>query len=262
MENRSKTAANEAVFTYRRIHSGADTPDTDSRYSLLLVRGGSATLTGRTERYNLGVGDVVIASEGCSCGIESDDPGFTADAVSFRTFILSERIKSAIKHTAPVIRSGELAEVAKSALDAIAREASATDEYREDAVVGLIYTLIVAVIRNGEHSVAPAEVSAPVAAALAHVSSHLGERLMLGEVAAIAEVSPAYLSRRFKSEVGVGFADYVATARLERAGAMLREHPELSITEVAFSCGFNDSNYFSDKFKHHFGISPLKFKKK
>jgi AraC-like DNA-binding protein len=41
---------------------------------------------------------------------------------------------------------------------------------------------------------------------------------------------------------------------------MLTDNPGISITDVAFASGFNDSNYFSDKFKRQYGISPIKFK--
>jgi AraC-like DNA-binding protein len=35
----------------------------------------------------------------------------------------------------------------------------------------------------------------------------------------------------------------------------------MSIAEVAYACGFNDSNYFSDKFKRTYGMSPLQYSK-
>ena len=34
-----------------------------------------------------------------------------------------------------------------------------------------------------------------------------------------------------------------------------------TITEIAHMCGFNDSNYFSSRFKKIYGVSPLKWKK-
>ena len=79
-------------------------------------------------------------------------------------------------------------------------------------------------------------------------------------MARMCKVSVAYLSRKFKEELGDGFSDYLSLSRLQRAETLLLESPEMSITEVAFSSGFNDSNYFSDKFKKQFGMSPLKFR--
>jgi AraC family L-rhamnose operon regulatory protein RhaS len=43
---------------------------------------------------------------------------------------------------------------------------------------------------------------------------------------------------------------------------MLKEEDTKKVSEIAYICGFNDSNYFSDKFKRTYGISPLAFSKK
>ncbi len=37
---------------------------------------------------------------------------------------------------------------------------------------------------------------------------------------------------------------------------------EISLSEVAFACGFNDSNYFSYRFKKAYGVSPISVKNK
>lgn len=254
--------ASDTPFTYRKVKIEAEKPDTRARYSLLLIRNGEATLTSGSKRYRLEDGDLVIAIEGRTYTLESKGGGCVADEVVLRSFILGEKMKQALKHLPAVVRSSALSARAAELISEISNEVKSPDEYTEESVVGLIHTLLVAVARGADRGAEPSEISAPIATAIAHIDAHLGEKLMLGEVAEICEVSTAYLSRKFKSEIGIGFADYIARARLERAGTMLREHPELSITEVAFSCGFNDSNYFSDKFKHHFGIPPLKFRKR
>lgn len=74
-------------------------------------------------------------------------------------------------------------------------------------------------------------------------------------------ISPEHLSRLFKKETGLGFSEYLSLLRLKKAESMLKQNNEVSIAEVAFSCGFNDSNYFCEKFKKVYGVSPLKFKK-
>ena len=262
MTDNAINASNDTSFSYRRIKSETEKPDTRARYFLFFIQDGQATLISGSERYPLRRGDVVIALEGHAYTLESEAGGCVADELSLRSFVPSDKIKQALKRLPTVLRSSALSERVAELVSGIANEAKSPDEYSEEAAIGLIHTLLVAIVRGGGAGAEASEISAPVATAIAHINAHLGERLMLGEVAAICEVSAAYLSRRFKSEIGTGFADYVARSRLEKAGTMLREHPELSITEIAFSCGFNDSNYFSDKFKHHFGIPPLKFRKR
>ena len=41
---------------------------------------------------------------------------------------------------------------------------------------------------------------------------------------------------------------------------ILLKQNKYTISEIAYMCGFNDSNYFSYKFKEHYGISPSKIR--
>jgi transcriptional regulator GlxA family with amidase domain len=48
--------------------------------------------------------------------------------------------------------------------------------------------------------------------------------------------------------------------RLQKAAEMLLTS-ESNVTEVAFACGFNDSNYFSSLYHKEFGMPPSQFKR-
>jgi AraC-like DNA-binding protein len=85
--------------------------------------------------------------------------------------------------------------------------------------------------------------------------------ITLQQLADMHFISPEHLSRTFKKETNFGFNEFISLVRLQKAEFFLKEHPEMSISEVAYACGFNDSNYFSDKFKRTYGISPLRYSK-
>ncbi|MGB1321834.1 MAG: helix-turn-helix domain-containing protein [Vibrio gallaecicus] len=70
-------------------------------------------------------------------------------------------------------------------------------------------------------------------------------------------MSERSLQRRFKSAYQRTFNEYLNEVRLEKACERLLAGGKIS--EVAFDSGFNDPSYFSQKFKHHFGVSPSKF---
>jgi AraC-like DNA-binding protein len=72
-------------------------------------------------------------------------------------------------------------------------------------------------------------------------------------------ISPEHFSRIFKRETGFNFSEYLNLLRLKRAETLLRQLNTAPITQIAQSCGFNDSNYFSVQFKKLYGISPKKF---
>ncbi len=70
-------------------------------------------------------------------------------------------------------------------------------------------------------------------------------------------MSERSLQRRFKTATHKTFKEYLTEYRLEKACQVLLEGQK--VAQVAFCCGFNDPSYFSQRFKHHFGVSPTQF---
>ncbi|EDK27823.1 putative transcriptional regulator, AraC/XylS family protein [Vibrionales bacterium SWAT-3] len=70
-------------------------------------------------------------------------------------------------------------------------------------------------------------------------------------------MSERSLQRRFKMAYNKTFKEHLNEVRLEHACERLLAGEKIS--DVAFDSGFNDPSYFSQRFKHHFGMSPSKF---
>ncbi len=79
------------------------------------------------------------------------------------------------------------------------------------------------------------------------------------QIAAELGVSPAYVSRVFRQQCGMALWDYVSEYRIARACELLK-HSDLTITEVAFTVGFNDAAYFSRAFRKGTGQSPAAYR--
>lgn len=79
--------------------------------------------------------------------------------------------------------------------------------------------------------------------------------LSIVDLAAHVGVDRSHLFRIFKRECGVSPQQYLLGLRLEKAAELLRD-TELTVTEVMYSCGFNDLPNFSRQFHKHFGLSP------
>ena len=94
----------------------------------------------------------------------------------------------------------------------------------------------------------------------AYLSEHAGEQITLTEVAAHFAVSPSHLSRVFHQETGFGIREYLIHYRIRQACDLLL-NSELTVTQIADRCGFNDSNYFGDAFKKATGVSPREYRK-
>lgn len=74
-------------------------------------------------------------------------------------------------------------------------------------------------------------------------------------------MSPKYFCRIFRTVIHRTPIDYLNYYRIEKACYLL-ETEDLSITEVAYHCGFNDSSYFIRCFKKYKQITPTKYLKK
>ena len=85
-------------------------------------------------------------------------------------------------------------------------------------------------------------------------------QLMLPQpVSAIARVvgtSSRHLNRLFLAELGATPTAFRETLRLARAHELIIG-TELSITDIAFRCGFADAAHFTRRFKRRYGSTPL-----
>lgn len=74
-------------------------------------------------------------------------------------------------------------------------------------------------------------------------------------LARVSGVSAAHFARSFKEAFGVPPHRYLLTRRIERATALLRD-TDLSITEIAFTTGWNSLGTFGRTFRDVTGESP------
>jgi AraC-like DNA-binding protein len=74
-------------------------------------------------------------------------------------------------------------------------------------------------------------------------------------------LSPVYISKIFKEEVGNSPINYLIKIRLEKACNLLRKNKETSIKEISKLVGYDDAYYFSKLFKKYYGFSPMQFKR-
>lgn len=70
----------------------------------------------------------------------------------------------------------------------------------------------------------------------------------------------SYLSVLIKKELGLPFQDYLIQERMKKAKLLLLT-TDLKVYEVAEQVGFEDMNYFSQRFKQIVGVTPRQFKK-
>ena len=72
--------------------------------------------------------------------------------------------------------------------------------------------------------------------------------------------SRSYMSTLFNKHTGKTLRAYITELRIADAKALL-ERSDLSVTEIAYTVGFCNANYFADIFKKQVGVSPLQYKR-
>lgn len=96
--------------------------------------------------------------------------------------------------------------------------------------------------------------------AVAFVGEHFTEAMSLEEVASMAALSKFHFCRVFRRETGLSFRDYLRDLRIARAKALLA-NPKLTVTEIAYTVGFNDLSHFHRVFSKVVGASPTNYRK-
>src|SRR5512145_2650164 len=81
-----------------------------------------------------------------------------------------------------------------------------------------------------------------------YIELHLEKSMTLEELAAVANFSKFHFNRIFHSIVGETPFQFVLRLRLEKAASLILANKDVSISEIAFKCGFSDISVFSRNF--------------
>ena len=87
------------------------------------------------------------------------------------------------------------------------------------------------------------------------IKNNLTAELSLEALASEVKFSPVYFHRLFKASTGKTLRCYVEEQRIKKAVDLLVS-TDLSLTEIAYECGFSSQSYFSCAFKKRMGLTP------
>lgn len=90
-----------------------------------------------------------------------------------------------------------------------------------------------------------------------YIEAHYAQKVLLKDLAALANLSKFHLLRTFSLEVGRPPHAYLEQIRIERAKALLlRGCP---ISQIAIATGYIDQSHFTNRFKCFTGVTPWQF---
>lgn len=93
-----------------------------------------------------------------------------------------------------------------------------------------------------------------------YIEKNIDKPLNLDDIACHANFSPFHFHRIFTALEGETPADFILRLRVEKVARLLQEQKHTSITEIAYSCGFNNYTSFNRAFRKHFGMTAQKFR--
>ncbi len=100
-----------------------------------------------------------------------------------------------------------------------------------------------------------------VAEAISHMEAHFTEQVPIDDLAEMAHMSGRNFHRVFLDATGKTPSAYLIGLRIMKATHQL-EFSDKNITEIAFECGFTDSNYFARQFRKLMNESPAGFRRR
>jgi AraC-like DNA-binding protein len=235
-------------------------------YELILVKEGTFTLTLNGKTYVLTAGQAAWVGEGIVHGgfpencvyqclvfdlhaLINNTPLFTRSGAAFTS---DPRSHTAIFDAA----SPEALNIAYI-LESVAQKGAGS----EWTTMGLIWQLIGRLMAYKEPAPLPATRQIKqLKHVLSYIREHYEEPISLTELAGVAGMAPRYFCRAFAAMTGKTPIAYLNYYRIEQACERLLLTDE-RITDIAFSCGFNDAGYFTKAFIKQKDVSPTQYRK-
>ena len=95
--------------------------------------------------------------------------------------------------------------------------------------------------------------------AIAHIETHYAEKITLEELARKSHLSKRHFTRIFQECIGRSPIDHLMHVRCKKAAELLKG-TDRTITDIAFDCGFSDSNYFTRCFRKIMNQTPKQYR--
>ena len=93
-----------------------------------------------------------------------------------------------------------------------------------------------------------------------YIYDNLHSRITIEDLSHYINLSPAYLSKLFKKEVGISISEYIRQQKIETAKNMLK-FSDISIALISSILAFPSQSYFSEIFKSITGLTPSAYRK-
>ncbi|HEM6190468.1 TPA: AraC family transcriptional regulator [Streptococcus suis] len=239
-------------------------PTIRDNYVLHFITNGKGKISINGETTELTAGDIFVLPKNQSIFYQADEntpwtytwvgfSGSRAETILSQTRLLEKYF----------LHSHLESEILKKMIDINQTEVQALPMITELILIGHLNQLLAALVQEFPND------SLKEASTLAKTYVHHAIKIIHSQynspvkVSAIAEklaLSRSYLYKIFKQETGYSIKDYIVQVKMNHACQLLA-NPDLSITEIANSVGYQDPLTFSSAFKNQYHQSPSDYRK-
>ncbi len=100
-----------------------------------------------------------------------------------------------------------------------------------------------------------------ISAAIDYIEQNFDKPISNELLSNISDMTPGSFRYSFKKITGLSPIDYLIKLRIEKAVNLMTENNRMRVIDAAFQTGFENSAYFTKKFKEIVGITPITYLK-
>lgn len=159
----------------------------------------------------------------------------------------------------PIFSSGEKETLENCIAEMISHDSgSASDTLY---LLSMLYLFLSTVAASDREELSNRDGNPYVIQAITYIRNHIEESLRTEAVARYVGLNRSYFSTLFKQHTGLSPLAYIQKFRLTKAQHLL-ESSRLSVSAIAYSCGYQQPESLIKIFHQHYGMSPAAYRKK
>ncbi|MBQ3451499.1 MAG: helix-turn-helix transcriptional regulator, partial [Selenomonadaceae bacterium] len=219
---------------------------------ILIVDDGAGIFIIDGERYTAKKGDLILYNSGTvhdEFGGSGNDLSTYCVAVSNLKLANLPVNKILPKEYLPILPSGEYFDELLSIFRAIERESYRANGAETANLLALALVAKICTMLKTHGLPRKEKVPSLSSRAKDFIDDHYTENIRLEDIASAVNSNVYNLAKIFKAEIGISPMRYVVLRRLGEAQNLLI-NTDMTITRIALSVGYNNSNYFQNVFKN------------
>lgn len=229
-------------------------------YLIHYILEGKGSFSVNNTTYHLSAGQGFLIEPDCLTVYESDSQQpWTYVWIGFSGKEAPSLLSAAgLSQDQPIFRSNEKEALYNYVLDMLAHNHSSIEDTYNN--LGNLYHFLSIIAASNRDILPKSDGNHYVNLGISYIHNHLMEPFGVDEVAHYVGLNRSYFSSIFKQHTKMSPLEYIQTARLTKAKHML-EASSISVSGIAFSCGYQRPESLIKIFRKHYGISPAAYRR-